>query len=341
MKRIALGICLLASACSARQSSVDPQSVTLTPLETNTPASLRGLSVVSERVVWASGASGTVLRTTDGGSTWQVLRVPGADSLDFRDIEAFDSLAAFVLSAGEDGRIYKTVDGGRSWTLQFRNRVKNAFYDCFDFHDRRTGIAMSDPVAGRYLLMTTVDGETWQEVPAADRPSALTGEAAFAASGTCVTIAGGRTFIASGGGAAARVFYRDGNSGPFSAVTTPVPAGAPSAGIFALAFRNANDGIAIGGDYQQPAKEATVAVTRDGGRSWQSAGSTSYSSGAAWSGDLMIAVGTPGTRISADGARTWMTIDRVEYNAVQFANDQVAFAVGPRGRIARLNWAMF
>ncbi|MFL6373085.1 MAG: oxidoreductase, partial [Pyrinomonadaceae bacterium] len=53
----------------------------------NTTASFRGLAVVNEKIVWASGTGGTVIRTIDGGKTWNVIIVPGAEKLDFRDIE--------------------------------------------------------------------------------------------------------------------------------------------------------------------------------------------------------------------------------------------------------------
>ena len=36
---------------------------------------LRGVSAVSEQIAWSSGASSTVLRTTDGGTTWKKLTV--------------------------------------------------------------------------------------------------------------------------------------------------------------------------------------------------------------------------------------------------------------------------
>jgi photosystem II stability/assembly factor-like uncharacterized protein len=35
--------------------------------------SLRGLSVVSSEVAWASGENGTVIRTVDAGQSWQQL----------------------------------------------------------------------------------------------------------------------------------------------------------------------------------------------------------------------------------------------------------------------------
>ena len=44
-------------------------------------ADLRALSPVSARVVWASGSNGTVLRTTNGGHSWQRVSPPGTGAL--------------------------------------------------------------------------------------------------------------------------------------------------------------------------------------------------------------------------------------------------------------------
>ena len=41
--------------------------------ESGVNVNLRGLSVVSPNVAWASGVNGTVVRTTDGGKSWQQL----------------------------------------------------------------------------------------------------------------------------------------------------------------------------------------------------------------------------------------------------------------------------
>jgi photosystem II stability/assembly factor-like uncharacterized protein len=337
LKRFLFLVSALAACASAPPEPA--RNFTVTALTTNSNISMRGLSVVDERVVWASGTAGSVLRTTDGGTTWQTHKIPGADSLDFRDIEAFDAMTAYALSAGEDGRIYFTNNGGATWSEQFRNTAKGAFYDCFDFFDRNNAIAMSDPLADRYVLIKTTNGSDWREVPMESRPQAGAGEAAFAASGTCLTVAGNRAYLATGGGAVARVYWTGDKGVTWFATATPVPAGSQAAGIFALAFRDENHGIAIGGDYTKPQQESTVAVTADGGRTWTAAGKTSYASGAAWSrsGASLFAVGTSGTRLSRDRGMTWTTLDTVEYNAVQFASEDVAYAIGPRGRIAKLS----
>src|SRR4030095_9294440 len=100
-------------------------------------ARLRGVSAVSDQVAWASGADSTVLRTTNGGATWQKIKV-NTDRGDFRDIDAVDARTAYVLSIGNGpaSRIYKTTDAGATWTLQFMNEDPKAFYDAMSFWDR-------------------------------------------------------------------------------------------------------------------------------------------------------------------------------------------------------------
>src|SRR3982751_4313023 len=113
----------------------------------NTTAGLRGLAVANEKIVWASGTDGTVIRTVDGGKTWNVMTVPGAEKLDFRDIEAFDATTAFILSIGNGGssRIYKTINGGKTWKEEFRNTKEKAFYDALDCFNKIHCTALSDP----------------------------------------------------------------------------------------------------------------------------------------------------------------------------------------------------
>src|SRR5262249_44859123 len=140
-----------------------------------------------------SGTNGTYGRTTDAGRTWTVGTVPGGETLDFRDVEAFGSDMAYLLSAGlgEDARIYKTTDGGKTWAMQFKNADRDAFFDAIAFWDEKTGIALGDPVNGRFQLIHTEDGgATWQRLPADDLPPALPNEGAFAASGTCLVTHG-------------------------------------------------------------------------------------------------------------------------------------------------------
>ncbi|MEV4806188.1 oxidoreductase [Nonomuraea sp. NPDC049421] len=257
--------------------------------ETGVTARLRGLAPISRDVVWASGSEGVVLRTVNGGRTWRNVSPPGTEALQFRDIEAFDADRAVALSIGEgtDSRVYRTEDGGRTWTETYRNDEPRAFYDCLAFFDRRHGLAMSDPVDGRFRILATDDGgRSWQVLSPDGMPPALPGEAGFAASGQCLTVAGARdVWLATGGADRSRVFHSADRGRTWTVADTPIPAADPARGVFALAFRDRHRGIAVGGDYRpEEASPHAAAITRDGGASWQPATTPppAYRSGVAW-----------------------------------------------------------
>jgi photosystem II stability/assembly factor-like uncharacterized protein len=308
----------------------------------NTTASLRGLSVVDGKVVWASGTGGTFLRTVDGGRTWKVGVVSGAEKLDFRDVEAFDAKTAYLLSIGEgdSSRIYKTVDGGETWKLQFKNENPKAFFDAFDFWDANNGIAMSDPVDGKYLLVATTDGgATWKPLPTDKMPPAKEGEAAFAASGTCLITNGKSDVFLVSGGKAARVFRSTDRGQSWTVADAPIVSGESGAGIFSIAFRNELHGTIVGGNYEKPNETAmTLAFTRDGGKTWYDGeGLGGYRSAVVYIDDkTIIAVGSTGSDISFDRGGVWQNLDKENYNAVQAKGRNAVWAVGANGLVSKL-----
>ncbi|MHC3471388.1 WD40/YVTN/BNR-like repeat-containing protein [Streptomyces sp. 7R007] len=306
----------------------------------------RGLSAVSRDTAWVAGTQGTVLRTTDGGGSWRNVSPPGAADLEFRDVEAFDARHAVVLAIGEGeaSRVYRTDDGGRTWTESFRNTDASAFYDCLAFFDHRHGLAVSDPVDGRFRILSTSDGgRSWRVLPGEGMPAALDGDAGFAASGQCLVASGpSDVWLATGGGAHARVLHSADRGLTWTAADTPVPAGDPAKGVFALAFRDRVHGLAVGGDYRpdQPSPQA-AARTSDAGRTWRPAATPppAYRSGVTWlphSRTAALAVGPTGTDLTTDGGRTWHTLDTGSYDTVDCAPDLGCWAAGEQGRVARL-----
>lgn len=308
----------------------------------DTKASLRGLSVVNKKIVWASGTSGTFLRTTDGGKNWTVGKVPGAEKLDFRDVEAFDANTAYLLSIGEgeNSRIYKTTDGGATWKLQFKNTNKRAFFDAFAFWDRDNGIAMSDPVDGKYLLLKTDDGENWKISDNAQMPEAKTGEAAFAASGTCILPKGKNNVFLVSGGNDARVFRSNNRGSSWVVADTPIVSETAGSGIFSIAMFDETGGVIVGGNYEKPDEITNnLAFTNDGGRNWiLGKGLNGYRSGVEFvDKKTIIAVGASGSDISYDGGKTWKNLDRENYNSVRANGKNAIWAVGANGLVARFS----
>ena len=307
----------------------------------NTTAGLRGLSVVSDKVVWASGTGGTVIRSVDGGMSWSLIVVPGAEELDFRDIEAFDANTAYILSIGngDNSRIYKTIDGGATWKLQFQNKNEKAFFDAIACWDRGNCIAMSDPVDGHYLLISTADGgNNWKPIVSNKMPAAKVGEAAFAASGTCLITDGKSNAYLVTGGNDARVFRSADRGLTWTVADTPIVKGTAGSGIFSIAMSDAKNGVIVGGNYEKPEANAnTLAFTSDGGNTWTAGtGLSGYRSGVAFADrQTLVAVGTNGSDISSDGGRTWKILDKENYNAVQATGQRSTWAVGPKGLIAK------
>jgi photosystem II stability/assembly factor-like uncharacterized protein len=310
---------------------------------TGSAARLRGLSAVSSTTAWASGSLGTVLRTTDRGATWQQVGPPGTANLQFRDIEAFDANHAVILSIGEatDSRIYVTADGGQTWKLTFVNQEPTAFYDCMTFFDHRRGLAVSDPPDGvHFRLMATNDGGLTWHLTGLQMPAALPGEFAFAASGQCITTDHGhRAWLGTGGGAQARVFRSDDRGVSWTVAPTPIRSG-PSAGIFALAFRGQQHGLAVGGDFLlERASPDNFARTSDGGSSWAllPGAPPEYRSGASWlDGHTALAVGPSGSDVSQNGGTSWQRFDDGSLDTVDCASPTACWAAGANGRVAYL-----
>jgi photosystem II stability/assembly factor-like uncharacterized protein len=308
-------------------------------------ARLRGVSAVSGRVVWASGANGTILRTADGGTTWEKLPVPGGETLDFRDVDAVDERTAYALSIGpgEASRIYKTADAGKTWTLQFTNHDPKAFYDAMAFWDASRGVALSDSVDGAFVIaMTTDGGRQWTRIPAAGLPPARAGEGAFAASGTNVAVLGSRDVWI--GTTAGRVLHSSDAGRTWTVTATGIATG-DSTGIFSIAFRDAQHGIVVGGNYRKETEAVdNAALTNDGGSTWTLVkGLHGFRSVVTYvprtNGPVAIAVGPSGADRSPDGGRTWEAVDGGGFDAFSVAPDgQSGWGAGEGGRIARLRW---
>jgi photosystem II stability/assembly factor-like uncharacterized protein len=341
MRKMIRGFFCLAFVLSAGMSS----NAQWQQQTSGTTADFRGLCAVNAKVAWASGTKGTFVRTTDGGNTWQVGKVSGAETMDFRDIDAFDANTAYILSIGngESSRIYKTTDGGASWSLQFKNSDKEAFFDAMAFWDANHGIAMSDPVNGKFLIITTDDGgKNWQPVPPEGLPPAVQGEGGFAASGTCITVQGKSNVWFASGGTTARVFRSTDRGRTWAVSDTPIVSGVAAAGIFSIAFKDAKNGIIVGGTYNKPTEaDKSVAISTDGGRAWKLAGNArGFRSGASYvktaRGTMVVAVGTTGSDYSINNGAQWSSLANENYNSVSFVRDtNVGWAAGPGGRIAK------
>ena len=337
-----LALALTLAACSAPIAAPPPPPV-LADQTSGTDALLIGSDAVSDDVVWLSGTGGTVLRTTDGGASWQASVIPGADTLQLRDIVGLDARTALALSigTGASSRIYKTTDGGASWRTTFVNQDAAGFFDCMAFWDGAHGLAFSDSIEDGFLVVTTSDGgETWQRVPPSALPAPASGEGGFASSGTCVTTRGDAAWIATGNASPARVLRTDDRGATWTAATAPVASG-EAAGLTSVVFRTDDVGVALGGDIANADSTVdAVARSADGGRSWTAGGRLPFPGaayGAAYvpgTGEL-VAVGPGGAALSRDDGASWTLLDDRTFWGVVAASPDAVWMVGPDGRIVR------
>jgi photosystem II stability/assembly factor-like uncharacterized protein len=329
------------------------------PQNSGINAQLRGVSAVSASVVWASGNKGTYLRTTDGGDHWTAATVPGGEALDFRDVHAVDANTAYLMATA--GRIYKTTDGGATWSLQYNNTAPGVFLDSIAAWDANHLIALGDPTDGTFLVVITSDGgKTWNQVPPSSLPPALGGEAAFAASGTCIAVEGANNvWFATGGvaekvlrswdhgktwedssGKAARVFRSRDRGKTWKVAETPIVSKSDSTGIFSIAFKDSKNGIIVGGDYkQQVEKTANAASTTDGGVTWKLVPRrpAGYRSCVVYlPGNRLITVGEKGADYSTDGGSRWSPLEGAGFHSLAVSPTGDCWAVGVDGRVARL-----
>ena len=219
--------------------------------------------------------------------------------------------------------------------------IPRAFSTRLAFWDPDHGLALGDPVAGHFVILTTDDaGKTWTRIASSAIPSATTGEGAFAASGTCLVVQGDKNaWFATGAG---RVFRTTDRGRNWTVHQTPIRAGNGSAGIFSLAFWDADHGVATGGDFKDPDKaEKVCALTSDGGHTWRlpkGSQPTGYRSAVVRvpdsPGPTLLAVGPTGTDRSTDGGENWTKLSPEGFHAVAFGTSKAGWAVGERGRIA-------
>lgn len=342
---------MLALLVGAAGSAETDPAVKWTAQHTATHSRLRGLSAFDQRTAWASGSDNTVLHSDDGGEHWHASHLPPAmlaSPLDFRDIDAVSRDTAYLLSIGpgEASRIYKTVDAGANWIMQYQNSDPQGFLDAMTFWDAQSGLVIGDAIDGHLQILITEDGGTsWHKISDEVLPRALPNEGAFSASGSNIAVAGTHdAWIATGAVIKSRVLHTSDRGHSWTVVDTPI-ATSESAGIFSIAFRDAVHGVVVGGDYKQETlAHDNVAITQDGGKTWQLVrehGLSGYRSSVKYlpgRPGTLIAVGPSGADLSTDDGKSWQPLAMSEqspgFDALTVSSDGNVWASGDQGRLS-------
>jgi photosystem II stability/assembly factor-like uncharacterized protein len=327
------------AGCLLFNLTVIAQSISI--VQQGNAISIRGLSVVDDSVAWASGSKGTIAKTNDGGKTWTWQQVKGFEKADFRDIEAFSDKEAIIMSSGTPALILKTVDGGASWKVKYSNADTAYFFDAMDFTDHNHGYILGDPVKSKFVLMETLDGgETWN--PFKYPPNALRGEAAFAASGTCLRVDSTNGIdIVTGGRRSRLLILIDDKIAPGKWVKIDLELlhGKGSQGAFSVA--NGDVTVVVGGDYQNDRLSKSVAEywypidEHADANSLSNKPPSGFQSCVEYiSARTFLSTGTPGSNITTDGGKTWTKIDDTSFNVCRRAkHGKLVLFAGNGGKI--------
>ena len=325
-------VCIFIVACSS--NSLTAQNITI--LTSGTKISLRGLSVVDDRIIWVSGSNGTVGKSVDSGHTFKWMTVKNMEQTDFRDIEAFDENTAVIMGIATPAHILRTIDGGENWQIVFEDSTKGMFLDAMDFMNDKEGIVIGDPIDGQFFIAKTQDGgQHWKNISSKIKVLADSGEACFASSGTNITYLNKKEIVCVSGGSSSNIFIHN------KKIRLPIMQGTTSTGANSIAVKNKNNMIVVGGDFN--AKNSSFKncfITNDGAKSWLSPtippkgyrSCVAYLSNKDW-----ISCGLTGVDYSKDDGITWKGISQQSFHIVKKGKKGSSiFFAGTGGVIGKL-----
>jgi photosystem II stability/assembly factor-like uncharacterized protein len=308
--------------------------------------SFRGLSVVNDSVVWASGSGGSVAKSLDAGKTWHWQKVPGYENRDFRDIEAFGKDTAVIMAVAEPAVILKTTDGGNTWKKVFEDTTKGMFLDAMYF-DGFLGVVVGDPINNHlFIAITNNQGENWENISYSVKDTFNRGEAFFAASGTNIKFIifpdNSLDLLYVSGGMKSNLYFNDEKTFPLPIIQGKESTGANSIDIFE------NKGVIVGGDFANDKDTTQNCVLFDFKKNSDfeinfthpQTPPHGYRSCVIYVRKNVLATcGTSGVDISKDGGMNWQSISNQSFHVVQKAKQgNAVFLAGANGKIARLVW---
>lgn len=322
----------------------DVSTVAIEEIFSDSTLSIRAIDLASDKSIAFAANNGVFGLYNPQTRKWTTAKQEfDSLNLEFRAVARTNN-DFFMLSVGNPALMFKTGDTGQMEVVYQENNDK-AFYDALQFWNSQEGIAIGDPTDRCMSIIITRDGgRAWQKVACSSLPEIEEGEAAFAASNTNIAIVGDNTWIATGG-KVSRILYSADKGKNWQIYNTSMVAGKATTGIYSIAFYDAENGFAIGGDYTQPElTQANKMRTQDGGKTWQIMGNNKapgYRSCVQYfpngDGKKLLAIGFEGVDYSNDSGKTWEHLSDEGFYTVRFLNDSVAYAAG-KGRISKLTF---
>lgn len=248
---------------------------------------LLGVTVVDGNTIWLAGNFGKLLKSQDGGSSWQP-QISGVDT-HLQDVDAWD--ANHAVAVGNGATILRTDNGGATW-----EKIEVPHSDVANKLIRvRTGKAGSAWAVGEFgaFLHSTDFGKTW--TVAREPEDVIINDIDASNPGNIWAVGEfGRMYHSQDGGSAWTVVQS-----------------ASQSSLTAIEFRDANHAVAVGLD-------GAFLSTDNAGESWHKVapditGSAQHLFGVRWDAphDRWLAVGAKGVWVTADSAMTKFAAGRL------------------------------
>ncbi|MCK6604464.1 MAG: YCF48-related protein [Ignavibacteriaceae bacterium] len=293
-----------------------------------TSRTLYGVRAYGSQNVLVSGSTDALVRSTDGGTTWNLIPPVFSTATNYRGITYLpgtNGQTAFVV--GDRNRIAKTTDGGATWTQAFQGTGTTQLW-AVDFNSSGTGLASGESTT---LFRTTDFGATWSQITLP--PTGVSLSSVRFADNNTVYLTGGRGYFFKSTDAGAtwqELGYRfttgslnsigfSGNTGYVSGLAGFVAKSTDGGNTFTTLTTNFTQEIyelrVVTPDVVYgSAKQGNVIKTTDGGATW-AATPTGLGTNIELVGmdavneNFAVAVGTSGTVIRTNnGGATWTPV---------------------------------
>lgn len=235
-----------------------------------------GVAMPSEKVIWATGSNGKVVRSEDAGQKWVSQVAPTIENL--QGIAAWNSNQA--VGVGGNGVVIRTDDTGKTWTEVSapKSEVANKLLTVRAYDK---GVAWAVGELGA-VLKTTNFGRSWERsLPEKDQ---AWNDICFAGNHGVLVGEFGQTMKTADGGA----------------TWQPAKSGVQSS-LMSVFLRDESNGVAVG-------LSGVILVTRDGGRQWNAVErqTREHLNNVIWDGAQWLAVGDKGVIVTGDkDGRHW------------------------------------
>lgn len=250
----------------------EPKAVGLLPANYN----VADICIVNEQIIWATAIDWAVgqpvpatfvsklLKSTDGGETWEVKDIEEAMGRFCWDIHAFDENTACITTtnrgSGSKRGIFRTTDGGATWTEVFNQHAGGVW---LHFFDGQEGVCGSSTGIAR----TTDGGLNWVQ---ASIPVFLSGEGmVFSALSNGIGTFGNSVWFGTTQG---RIFKTENRGQTWAAYNTGLGANTT---LYSFGFIDEKNGLGV---YDLPggADHESIVRTTDGGLTWEDTGNKDF-----------------------------------------------------------------